>query len=251
MTALPFSTDKGLAPRLGLVVLQADETIEGDFRRLCPAGAELLVSRVPSGEQVTPESLAQMEAHLTAAAALFPRGARFAVTGYGCTSGAAQIGPARVAALVRAGAPSDQVTEPVSALIAACRAMGLTRLAFLSPYVETVSGRLLQVLERAGVATPVFGSFEEPHEATVARIDAASILAAGLDLARGTEVDALFLSCTNLRTLDVIAPLEAALGLPVLSSNLVLAWHMLRAAGLEPGAGAPGRLWDTEGRNRA
>jgi maleate isomerase len=44
-------------------------------------------------------------------------------------------------------------------------------------------------------------------------------------------VDGLFLSCTNLRTLDVIAPLEEKLKMPVLSSNLVLAWHLSQIAG--------------------
>ena len=52
-------------------------------------------------------------------------------------------------------------------------------------------------------------------------------------------VDAVFLSCTNLRTLDLIAPLEAELGMLVLSSNLCLARALARAAGTDvimPGA---------------
>jgi maleate isomerase len=40
------------------------------------------------------------------------------------------------------------------------------------------------------------------------------------------EAQAIFLSCTNLRTLHAIAPIEAATGLPVFSSNQALAWHM-------------------------
>jgi maleate isomerase len=65
----------------------------------------------------------------------------------------------------------------------------------------------------------------------VVSIDGPSIITASTQLMQGTKVDGLFLSCTNLRTLDVIASLEAALGRPVLSSNLVLAWHMLGARG--------------------
>ncbi len=53
-------------------------------------------------------------------------------------------------------------------------------------------------------------------------------------------MDALFLSCTNLRTLPVIAALEETIGLPVLASNTVLAWHMARLAGAR--AQGPGRL---------
>ena len=85
------------------------------------------------------------------------------------------------------------------------------------------------------------GSFDMAEEALVARITRASLEEAARTLVAGAEVDGLFLSCTNLDTLDVIAPLEAALGLPVLSSNQVLAWHMARLAGLNGGWG-PGRL---------
>jgi maleate isomerase len=123
------------------------------------------------------------------------------------------------------------VTEPVSALVAACRALAIGRLAILSPYVASVSGHLRAVLRLEGIETPVFGSFAEPSEARVVSIDAASIIAAATALMRGAQVDALFLSCTNLRTLDVIAPLEQALGVPVLSSNLVLGWHMMGGQG--------------------
>jgi len=216
---------------LGLIVLQSDETVEEDFRRLVPRSIRLLVSRVPSGAEVTPETLGAMEGHLTEAAALFPEGAWFDAVGYACTSGTAQIGADRVAERVRAGARTRGVTNPVTALVEACRSEGLGRIAFLSPYMESVSDRIRTVLDEAGVETPVFGTFGVPEEAKVARIDAASIRDAARSLAATGGVDALFMSCTNLNTLGVIAPLEAELGLPVFSSNLVLAWHMLGVAG--------------------
>ncbi len=123
------------------------------------------------------------------------------------------------------------MTEPVSALVAACAALGLRRLALLSPYVERVSERLRTVLAERGVETPVFGTFAEAEEARVARIPPASVVRAATALADSADVDGLFLSCTNLNTLPAIPALEAETGLPVLSSNLVLAWHMTQLAG--------------------
>jgi len=242
MSHFSYSMERADMPRLGLIVLQSDETVEDDFRRLMPSDVSLLVSRVPSGLEVTTESLAEMEHHLEGAAGLFPRGPEFATVGYACTSGAAQIGPGAVAEAVRRGVVAGQVTEPVSALVAACRAGGLNRLAFLSPYIETVSGRLREVLAGEGIATPVFGSFDEAEEAKVARIDDASIREAARALVSGQDVQALFMSCTNLRTLDVIPALEADLGLPILSSNTVLAWDMLRRAGVVADTTPPSAL---------
>ena len=54
--------------------------------------------------------------------------------------------------------------------------------------------------------------------------------------------DAVFLACTNLPTYDVIPSLEAELGLPVLSANLVTMWAALRHLGALP-ADRPERLF--------
>jgi maleate isomerase len=230
--AQPYTKQIETRRTLGLIALQADRTIEDDFRRLMPGDVSMLVSRVPSALEVTLDTLAEMEGALTGAAALFPVGHRFDVVGYGCTSGTAQIGAHVITERVKAGADADQVSEPVSALIAACRTLGLRRIAILSPYVASVSDRLRHVLRAADIETPTFDSFDEANEAAVTQIDGDSISTAALSVMRGAQVDGLFLSCTNLRTLDVIAPLQDQLGLPVLSSNLVLAWHMLRLSGL-------------------
>jgi len=231
-------------PNLGLIVLQADQRIEQDFRRLLPGDANLFVTRVPSGSDVTPETLNEMRAHIPAAAELLPGSVDFDVIGYGCTSGTAQIGPEQISGLVQQSRTTRQVSEPVSALVAACAALGLNRLALLSPYVASVSEQLRRVLRANTIETPVFGSFGEAEEARVARIDPASVRQAARRLAGVGQVDAIFLSCTNLNTLDIIAPLEQETGLPVLSSNLVLAWHMCRLA-KTPVIRWPGRLAGT------
>ncbi|APX25711.1 MAG: Asp/Glu racemase [Rhodobacteraceae bacterium] len=241
-TALPYRLGPA-RPALGLVVLQSDETVEADMRRLLPQRANLMVSRVPSGAEVTPETLTAMEAHLGQAAALFPPWARFQAIGYACTSGTAQIGVPHVAAQISAVVRTEAVTEPVSALIAACRALGVTRLGLISPYVAPVSARLRAVLAEARIETPAFASFEVAEEARVARIGPGSLRRAALRVAAEAPVEALFLSCTNLRTLSALPALERELGLPVLSSNQVLAWHMMRLAGLTPPRRAPGWLF--------
>ncbi len=239
---MAFETEERNAPRLGLVVLQADETIEGDFRRMMPSDVDLYVSRVPSSVDVTPASLAEMENHIGQSASLFPTPAPFDVIGYGCTSGTSVIGVERVGELVRSGASVKAVTEPVSALLAASGHLGVTRLAFLSPYIESVSSALRSVLTDHGIETPVFGSFETGEEAVVARISPASLIEAAVEIGTNVEAEALFISCTNLRTLDIISTIEERVGKPVLSSNQVLIWHMCQLAGVKTGKAGFGEL---------
>ncbi|MCR9125039.1 MAG: Asp/Glu racemase [Rhodobacteraceae bacterium] len=241
--ALAYRLTEPPGPRLGLIALQSDETIERDLRRLLPETVEWMVSRVPMAPEVTSDTLAQMETALTGAAALFPLGLRFDCIGYGCTSGTAQIGADVVAGMIRAGVRADAVTEPLSALVAACGALNLKRIAVLSPYVASVSDRLHGALAGQGVTVADFGSFNIAEEAAVVRIDPASIRDAALQVMRGSTADALFLSCTNLRALEVVETLETELNLPVLTSNQVLAWHMLDRSGGPLHPGAPGRLF--------
>ena len=220
-------------PVLGLIALSSDETVERDLRALIPAEeADLLVTRVPSGAEVTRETLGAMEEALPAAAALLPEAAPLAGIGYACTSGASVIGSGQVAEMVRRGRPGVPVTDPLAALVAACQRRGIERLALLSPYVEAVSAGLRGALAREGIETPVFGSFDEAEEARVARIDRGSIVAAAVDLARGGGVDALFLSCTNLRALECLEEIEVETGLTALCSNGVLGEAMRGMAGL-------------------
>lgn len=88
----------GSKATLGLVVLQADETLEQDFRRLFPdRDIAIYVSRIPSGDELSTDSIAAMEAELPRAAGLLPRAARFDAVAYGCTSGTTLIGAEAVA----------------------------------------------------------------------------------------------------------------------------------------------------------
>ena len=238
-----FDTDGGFAANgaLGLIVLATDETLEPEMRRMIPDSAPLYHSRIPSAPTVTKETLAAMAGEMTASAALLPASVLRAV-GYGCTSGATVIGPERVASLVGAALPGVPVTEPLSAVIAGLRALGARRLGFLTPYRPEVSAAMRAALEAAGIEIAAFASFEEEREATVARIAEASTLEAALRLAAAPGVEAVFASCTNLRTLGIVEVMEAESGRPFLSSNLALGWRMLSLAGLRPGSGAPGRL---------
>lgn len=242
----PHTLDTERLPQIGLVVLKSDETIERDFRDLLPRTVELLVTRVPAGDELTLDNLTQIQNHLREAVGLFPTGVDFAALAYGCTSGTAVLGVPRVEALLHDAASTREVSNPLSALLAASEALGVRRIGVLSPYSQPVSDRLCGTLGEHGLEVAACGSFAVPHEAMVVRIDAGSILFGAAQLARQAHFDALFLSCTNLRTLGLLERLEEQLGVPVMSSNQVLAWHLMQQLGIE--TEGPGRLFRTGSR---
>jgi maleate isomerase len=233
MTRFSYSVDKGhTLPRLGLVVLQVDETIEPEFRlHFGPEDAAIHVSRVPSGDDLTPDTIDDMATALPRAAGLLPQAVSFDVLAYACTSASMRFGPDRVADLLRQGARARHVTNPFSAALAAFDHLGVRRIGLVSPYIDSVAGPMAQAFAAAGVEVTRSLSFGEREEARVARITRASVEAAAMQVGAGAGVDAVFLSCTNLRTAGVIEALRDRLGKPVLSSNLALAWHMGRLSG--------------------
>ncbi len=244
MLRLAYETDGG-APRdaaLGLVILQVDETIEADFRLLLPQpGLRLYHSRIPSAPEVTTATLPAMAATLTGAAALLPAHAGLGAIGYACTSASTVLGEAAVARLIAAAHPDVPSTNPLTALKAACRSLGIARLGLVSPYEPAVSQALRDALVAAGIAVTAFGTFDQKEERLVARISTASVLEAVLAIG-GRDCDAVFAACTNLRAVEVLAEAERRLGKPVLASNQVMAWHMLRLAGSEAALATGGAL---------
>lgn len=213
-------------PAIGIIVLQVDETLEPEFRCMTSDMPNALyTSRIPSAPIVTPANLAGMEAGLTSAAALLPP-IQFGAVAYACTSASSIIGSERVESLIRAGCDTASVTNPIRAVAAYGSALGISRFALVSPYTEDVVTPLRTAFAEEGVDTPVYGSFGVADEHLVARITCDSVVEAGMRLGASSEVDAVFLSCTNLRTLDAAKIIEKDLGKPVISSNSALIWHL-------------------------
>ena len=245
--ALSFNSDGGHSGQgaLGLIVLSTDETLEPEINPIAAAaGLPLYHARIPSDPEVTKETLKQMETDLPATAALLPKTAPFKALGYGCTSGATVIGPEQVSSLVQQSLPGVAVTNPLSAVIAACRCFQAKRIGFLTPYIAEVSDLMRQRLEEAGIGVNALASFEQIEDAAVARIATASVRDALIDLAPGCDL--MFVSCTNLRSFSIIEEVEGRINIPVISSNSAMIWHMLRLSGHKGPLSGPGRLFEQE-----
>jgi maleate isomerase len=158
---------------------------------------------------------------------------------YACTSGSFVDGAAGEEVLRRtmedAGAPAARTTS--GALIAALRVLGVSRLAIATPYVEPVTRRLVAYLAEHGVSTVSsegLGLLGNIWRVTYSQV---------VEIVRAADnpaAEALFISCTNVPTYDLIEPLEQALGKPVLTANQVTMWAALRAMGRDAVGG--GRL---------
>lgn len=242
---LNFTSDGGYSagPAIGVIVLSTDETLEPELQQITASPrVSLYHSRIPFDPNVTPETLARMECEIPSSLNLFPSHAAFDAIGYGCTSGATVIGAARVAEIVQETFPNAAVTNPITAAITACRALNVKRLGLLTPYRADISAAMQNVFEENGIKINGFGCFEEEMDHKVARISENATLEAMLQVGAGA-CDAVFASCTNLRTFGVIERAEKTLGKPVISSNSAFAWHLYRLSGVTGPITGPGQLF--------
>jgi maleate isomerase len=149
------------------------------------------------------------------------------VMAYACTSGSFVAGRAGERALVAsmrdAGAVAAVTTS--GALVEALTALGVTSLAVATPYDAAVTARLHDFLEESGVR--VTGSAHLGLSGRIWTVPYAVTAALVRDVA-AARCEAVFVSCTNLPTYDIVAPLEAELGIPVLTANQVTMWACLR-----------------------
>ena len=245
-TKLDFALDDGIARRaaIGLVVLATDHTIEYEWRDLLrQEDVAFYECRLENSPDITPPRLAEIEARIAPAVNLLLPGERLDVVAFGCTSASMVIGEARVGARIREARPEIAFTTPITAALAALDALGVRRVALLTPYVRTINDFMRDYIEARGVAVTRMASFEHADDNEVARIDSRSIRSAIEALARHDDADAVFVSCTSLRVAALVPELEARIGKPVLSSNYAMAWHALRLAGVNDSEPQLGRVF--------
>lgn len=217
-------------PAVGLIVLQSDVVMEHELRTWLPARIRLLHSRIPNSTYVSADTLCAMEQDLPAATRLLPATIDYAAVAYGCTSASTLIGEARVRELIQAELPGVSVTNPITALKARLEALGLARIALLTPYSPVVSSAIVDHLDASGIEVVQVATFNETYDDRVARISERSVLDAMIRLGRQARCEAVFGSCTNLRALSILNEAQARTGKPVITSNSALAWHVEQLA---------------------
>jgi maleate isomerase len=232
----------GYRARIGLIYTSTSTVIEPECYAMAPEGVSIHTTRVELA-RVTVEELRKL-ADRTAEAARILAMAPLHSMVFGCTSGNFVEGRGydeRIIETMRVATAGLPVTTPASAAANGLRAVGARRIVLATPYVEEVTARGAAYFAEQGFEVLAASSlgFENDHD--IGRTSPERVYAQVRDLDR-PEADAVFISCTNLRTVAVLEDLEDDLGKPVVSANQASFWEALRLAGIaEPLAGF-GRL---------
>jgi maleate cis-trans isomerase len=223
----------GPSPTTGVgVIVPFDFALDRELWRWVPADAALHVTRTPFVPSPVTAEMARVisdpePVRRATRDVLVPEPG---VVAYACTSGSFVDGAAGEIALTgvisEAGAPLALTTS--GALVEALTTLGATRIAVVTPYVDDLTTKLAEFLAAHGVET--VGSVGLGLLGQIWRVTYEEVVRA-VRAADRPEAEAVFISCTNLATYDVIAPLERLLGKPVITANQVTVWAALRAVG--------------------
>lgn len=134
-------------------------------------------------------------------------------------------------------------TTMSNGVIDGLKAVGAKRVAVATAYNDEVNDRLRAFLFEHGLEPLVITGMGIEAVADVDSVTQDDLLEFGARVhASAPEADSLLVSCGGFRTLELIAPLEARTGVPVISSMPHGLWAGARLVGLDGRAPGYGRL---------
>lgn len=229
---------------LGFIGLATDRASLPDFRSFVDgiAGVEIHATRIPFAPVASPQTLAALAGEVAAGAELLVPGQPLDSISFSCTSATVAIGEDRLRAEIERARPGVPAVTPVGAAVKGLRMLGCARLSLLMPYRMDTSAMMVDHFESADFSLDRVATFDLEGDPEMNRFDPERIASAALEVC-DPHSDGLFISCTGWLTRSVVEPLEAALGIPVVTSNQALAWDSLRQAGVDGPHHGRGRLF--------
>ncbi len=223
----------GQLARIGLVYIASSVVMEEEMWAMSAPGVSTHTARIRL-PKVTVEGIEEMmAAPELETAARHAAAAPIDVLCFGGTSASFLHGTAYDKALIakiQGWAPGPQVTTASTATLAALAQVGAGKVALATPYVSTIHDRAIRFLAENGHEVVKSGHLDIIDDHALAEVSIEQVYDHVLSVDH-PHASAIFISCTNFRSVGAIAALEQRLGKPVISAIQASFWHCLHLAG--------------------
>ena len=226
----------GWRARIGLLVPATNTVAENEFWAMIPEGVTIGPARVVSIQAGDEHKRLAGYRSQVMKAAQEVKHIEPSIIAWTCTSGSFIDGAGYDQKLVDeataiTGAPAVTTS---TAVMEAIRHLGIRKLAMGTPYRDSITQVEKEFFERS---MPGLRIVSTRNLSVLGPGRRGHILPETVyDLGRSVdtpEAEAVFLSCTDVRTREVLEYLERDLGKPVISSNQSTLWAILRRLGIE------------------
>jgi len=235
--------------RFGLIVPSPNVVIEPEFYSLSLKDIGFYTSRVLH-ITCNPEKLKEM-GNFAERAALELSTARVNAILYACTSGSLINGlewEKNLADKINKVSKVPAVTTS-GCVKNALQFMNISKIHMFTPYIDEINKKEKDFLERSGIKVLSIKGLGITNSVEIADVEPEFILNEAVNLYRqNSEAQAIFLSCTNLRTFSIIDQIERQTGVPVITSNQASLWGLLRVMKIEKSIKGMGKLFDNDNK---
>ncbi len=239
--------------RIGVLVPFTNSNLEPDMDLMRPEGVSIHFARmagydedeVPDESQMADMGASDLDGPLRMIQAVRPDAIL-----YGCTSATLTNGPEFDRALAQqiTDQSGAKTVTAAGALVNAIRALGVDKIGFASPYVQAINDEAVGFLATEGIETVSRGEVDTRlgNEGQGA-LTPDEVYELG-QRADSAGAQAVVLSCTDMRSVEVIERLEQDLGKPVVTSNQAMMFQTLQALGLTNARKGYGQLFERIGQ---
>ena len=214
-------------PRLGIIIPSSNTTMESEFNSL--GTGKFTVHSTRNGlSRVTLAQLEKMELGVGEAATLLAD-ANVDIIAYGCTSGSLYRGIGHDVELANSITKKTRLPAVATAgcVVDGLKLLKARRISVATPYVNEINDLEKKFLSNNGFDVLQIKGLGIEDNLSIGRIQGKRVIELAKE-ADSKNAQAVFISCTNLASLDIIPELEKTLGKPVISSNSATLWSMLR-----------------------
>lgn len=215
--------------RLGLLVPAANIIMEHELYRSLPLWVSMHTTRISTkGGGATIEGLSTMVEESFQSAHYLTE-CKVDLICYGCTSGSFIEGKGfdrhiETEISKRTGLDVFSTSHAVLDLFAYLK---IKRLSVLTPYIDEINQRILKFLEENGYKVLRLIGMSKVSGVEIGEIDLSTTFKNALEVDH-PEADAIFISCTALRTFELIPLLKGMLGKTVITSNQASLWKIFQ-----------------------
>jgi maleate isomerase len=229
-------------PRIGLVALSTDFSIERDFNSIfLNLPIDLFVNRLPFYNPLTDKNLVKMTEKLTEVTENILPNQTLDAVAYGCTSGTIVAGVDQIINKIQSAKPNCKVITPITSAVNALKHLNLKKISVFTPYPQAINEKVINYFKNEGFVIQSFASFNLESDLDIGKIDPQYLLEV-LTKIDTSDAEALFISCTALPVFEIIQELENKIKKIVLSSNQALIWDSIRSVGYNSSIEGYGKL---------